>query len=169
MQCIKIIALATAFLAFVVAADEDLYTLDTSWKPQFPAGGHTFSGVGIATVKQGVTGVFVTQRGNSSLEPVVVMNAANGALLHSWGKECCIGVQKGTWGAHGIAVETLPSPMKSGDEYDEVRVWIDDFFNHTLTAYTAAGGKELFQLGTNGVAGRCEDAFLKVHSRGSPC
>jgi hypothetical protein len=138
-----------------VLADEVLYTLDTTWAPQFPVGGHTYSGVGVAKLKEGVTGVFVTQRGNSSLEPVLVMDAASGQLLHQWGKKCCIGNHgsDGGWGAHGIAVETLPAPMNIDDEYKSTRVYIEDFFDHTVTAYTAASGKQLFQMGTNGTAG----------------
>ena len=54
----------------------DLYELDSHWSPQLPPGAHTFSAVGISYPL-----VFITQRGNASLPPVLVINASTGALV----------------------------------------------------------------------------------------
>ena len=61
------------------------YTLDASWQPRFPAGAHTFSGVAVG--KHNSDELFVTQRGNTSLDPVLVLDRHHGALLRSWGSD----------------------------------------------------------------------------------
>lgn len=139
--------------------------LDNTWQPQFPIGAHTFSAVGIAYMRAGLPShppagslVFVTQRGNASIPPVLVMNATDGTLLDAWG-EADVGLDRitqpsaPTWGAHGLAIEECNYPCESdAGWYAFMRVYIDDFTNHTLTMYTG-NGKKLLQLGTNGIAG----------------
>lgn len=151
--------------ALPVAPKAELYSFDDSWKPRFPAGAHSFSAVGVAYMGASFPWdppkgslVYVTQRGNASIDPVLVMNATDGALVNSWGKEF-VGLDytktpsAPTWGAHGLAVENCNYPCESsGGWYAFMRVYVDDFTNHTLTAFTG-DGKKVLQLGTNGVAG----------------
>ena len=132
---------------------KDLFTYDSTFVPDFPIGGHTYSGVGVGN-PSGL--VFITQRGNSSVEPVQVFNKSTGAFLHGWGSESVgldhsVNPSSPTWGAHGIAVEECNWGC-GGEPYPNLRIWIDDFTNHTLTAYTALG-ERLLQMGTNGIAG----------------
>jgi len=163
MASLAVFLCAGISLGAALSADgrKDLYTLDTSWKPRFPSGAHTFSAVGVAhTLFPGSSStpiVFVTQRGNASLDPVLVMNATDGALLDSWGKDT-VGLDYSktppTWGAHGLATEECRYPCADAQAVDTdfMRVYVDDFTNHTLTMYTSEG-KMLMQLGQNGVAG----------------
>ena len=90
-----------ALVALVAAAATALpwsgvhYTLDKSWQPHFPEGGHTYSGVGVGHPGWGgssknsngedETLIFVTERGNSSVAPVLVFNE-KGENVASWGK-----------------------------------------------------------------------------------
>ena len=90
-----------ALVALVAAAATALpwsgvhYTLDKSWQPHFPEGGHTYSGVGVGHPGWGgssknsndedETLIFITQRGNSSVAPVLVFNE-KGENVASWGK-----------------------------------------------------------------------------------
>jgi len=143
-----------------------LYSLDKSWRPKFPQGSHTFSGVGIGRTAEyanqsAETKIFVTQRGNSSVAPVLVLNSI-GEVEAGWGK-AHIGLDKTnpaapTWGSHGIAVESCSFPCSGDVPITDafLRIWIDDFTNHTLTAFSTAG-KPLLQLGTNGEAGNGTD------------
>lgn len=57
-----------------------------------------------------------------------------------------------TWGSHGIAVEDCTYPCSPDSAFTNIRVWVDDFTNHTVTAFTADGDK-LLQMGTPGIAG----------------
>ena len=111
----------------------DLYKPDPSWSPQFPPGAHTFSAVAVHNRE-----VFVSQRGNVGIDPVVVLSKDDGTLLRSWGKDA-VATSNGTWGAHGLQV--------CGK-----KIWIDDFFGHTLRAFTPHG-QLLLTAGTVGIAG----------------
>ena len=76
-------------LALATAAP--LYTLDTTWNPSFPAGAHTFSAVGVfrtfgSTSSKRESIVYVTQRGNASIPPVLMLDAADGSLMGAWGE-----------------------------------------------------------------------------------
>ena len=130
----------------------DLYELDSHWSPQLPPGAHTFSAVGISYPL-----VFITQRGNASLPPVLVINASTGALVGAWGADAVARTTTAppTWGAHGVAVETCSSPCTSGSA-PTTRVFVEDFTGHTVTAFDS-DGRSLFQLGTPGVAGNGTD------------
>ena len=130
----------------------DLYELDSHWSPQLPPGAHTFSAVGISYPL-----VFITQRGNASLPPVLVINASTGALVGAWGADAVAHTTTApsTWGAHGVAVETCSSPCTSGSA-PTTRVFVEDFTGHTVTAFDS-DGRSLFQLGTPGVAGNGTD------------
>lgn len=154
-------AAATVVAAAVVAAVYAApltpgYTLDASWKPKFQAGGNTYSGVAIAARTSGNPLLFVTQRGNLSVAPVVVVDAFTGDFVTSWGtSEISHGGKSDQWGDHGVAVEECL--YECGDAQGvngaaKVRVWIEDFNNHTVTSYTA-GGKKLLAVGTDGTAG----------------
>jgi hypothetical protein len=150
-----VLLLAANHLITTATAVEDLYSLDTAWEPEFPVGSHTLSAVGVSG--PGATGcdpcptpsVFVTQRGNFSVPPVLVLNATTGELLTAWGS---LDIAPG--GAHGLALEC--SVSDSNNNYGCSRVWIEDFTNHTLTAFSPSG-KKLLQIGTPGVAGNGTD------------
>merc|ERR1719327_956614 len=59
------------------------YVQDRSWQPAFPSGSHTFSAVGVSRR----TGhVYVTQRGNVTMPPVLVLDSDTGALVKAWGE-----------------------------------------------------------------------------------
>ena len=45
----------------------------------------------------------------------------------------------GKAGAHGIKVQNSATPVLGTDKYPNVRVWIDDFTNHALYAFSGAG------------------------------
>lgn len=112
-------------VAMPLLATAQLYVPDTSWTPAFPVGGHTYSGVAVLRGR-----VYVTQRGNISLNPVYVLST-NGTLLSSFGSEA-IGTKTTsggttTWGAHGIAVDGITGQA--------VRIYINDFDAFTLTAF----------------------------------
>ena len=158
--------MAAVFLgAFGFSPVRPLYEFDATWKPQFPEGSHTLSGVGIShSFEVPAAGsppptslVYITQRGNTSVAPVLVLNGTTGALIRSWGQD---GVavdktipSKPTWGSHGIAVETCYWPCVSKEgELSDHRVYIEDFTGHTVRSYTPKG-KLLLSLGTPGVAG----------------
>ena len=135
------------------AASPPPYVFDAAWAPQFPAGSGSLSGVDVVQTGSGDTLVYVTQRGNLTLPPVMILTK-RGHLAHSWGlhHDQVAFTSKG-WGAHGIKVERLGSVVSAGDPIDpNIRVWIDDFTRHTLTAFSASGKKPL-ELGTPGVAG----------------
>lgn len=135
-------------------ASSPMYSFDASWKPQFPMGGNTYSGVSISA---GL--VYVTQRGNVSLPPVMVMNKTTGGYVRGFGQSD-VGIagnmSAGTWGSHGIVVEQCGYPCIPGGlgPIDEVftRVWVEDFTNYTVTAFSTRGRK-LFQVGTPGING----------------
>ena len=156
-------AIWLSLLALACAARKPNYQLDASWQPQFPVGGHTFSGVGTfhsafsTSSSNGL--VFVTQRGNASVAPVIVLDATTGEFYDSWGQKDVALDRTGshpTWGAHGIAIETCNWPNCGGDAPSKrtkgVRVYVEDFTKHTVTAFSGTG-KPLFVLGTPGVAG----------------
>ena len=127
--------------AVLIAEARSLYAIDPTWKPAFPEGSDVFSGVAVAE-KACVPGstageVYVTQRGNASINPVLVFDP-DGKLLRTWGNDALA-----FGGAHGIAVECLPSGSTTPAT---VRVWVDDFTNHTLTAFDPFG-RQLVQAG----------------------
>ena len=81
-----------------------------------------FSGV---TVHSGV--LFVTQRGNTSLDPVIALSTASGALHYTFGAHnIAQSPDKSTWGAHGIASAALANGT---------RIYVNDFNRYTLTAF----------------------------------
>ena len=126
----------------------DLYSLDNSWKPSFPVGSHMFSAVGVYKDQ-----LFVTQRGNASIPPVLVASVKDGEMVTSWGEhDVALANPGGTWGAHGLSIEACLDECAQGDPLPFVRVWIEDFTNHTVSAYSSRG-KRYIQLGTPGVAG----------------
>jgi hypothetical protein len=134
------------------AAASDLYRLDAAWSPQFPRGAHTFSAVGVYSDR-----LFVTQRGNSSLDPVLVSDTNTGKWLGSWGAtDVALALPGRTWGAHGLSVEACESECSPGDPLPHARIWIEDFTNHTVTSYSSMG-KKYEQLGSPGVAGNGTD------------
>ena len=134
------------------AAAEGLYHLDPTWSPSFPAGAHTFSAVGVFNNR-----LFVTQRGNSSIDPVLVASTASGFLVDTWGSDdVALALPGRTWGAHGLSVESGRDACSPGDPLPNARVWIEDFTNHTVTSYSSSGEK-YEQVGTPGVAGNGTD------------
>lgn len=157
---------AAGFIMFGIGASafarsSTLYTLDASWQPTFPAGAHQFSGVGIAAeppVGSGLSGslVYVTQRGDVTLDPVLVMNGTNGSLVRSWGKEHVAASTDAdpSWGAHGITVEACSWPCVQNANMADAwhRVYIEDFTGHTLRSFSSTG-EMLLSVGTPGVAG----------------
>ena len=101
-------------------------------------------------------------------EIFAVSRDLSGEVEAGWGK-AHIGLDKTnpaapTWGSHGIAVESCSFPCSGDVPITDafLRIWIDDFTNHTLTAFSTAG-KPLLQLGTNGEAGNGTDP-LQVHT-----
>ena len=130
---------------------ENLYSLDDTWSPSFPIGSHTFSAVGVARDR-----LFVTQRGNATLDPVVVLSTSSGRAIASWGSQTVALATAGTWGAHGLSVERCANECSPGDPLPRIRVWIEDFTNHTVTSYSSMG-KKYEQTGTPGVAGNGTD------------
>ena len=164
MRVVTLAAVLGGALAYSPA--RPLYEFDSTWRPQFPEGSHTLSGVGIthsfaipaAGSPPPSSIVYITQRGNVSVAPVLVLNGTTGALIRSWGQD---GVaidkttapSKPTWGSHGVAVETCRWPCVSKDgEIADHRVYIEDFTGHTVRSYSPTG-KLLLSLGTPGVAG----------------
>jgi len=126
-----------------------LFSLDPSWRPALPAGGHTYSAIGISRTGS----AFLTQRGNTSVPPVLVLDTKTGALTGGWGSTAVGIATKGnssTWGSHGVAVED------DGSGSGNVRVWVEDFTGHTVTAFTPTG-HVLAVVGTKGVAGNGTD------------
>ena len=141
-------------LLYATAVASAPYVFDAAWAPQFPAGSGSLSGVDVVQTGAGDTLVYVTQRGNLTLPPVIILSPRTGAVVSSWGLDHGqVAFTKDGWGAHGIKVERLRSVVSAGDPIDpNIRVWIDDFTRHTLTAFSATG-KKLLELGTPGVAG----------------
>jgi len=139
----------------VVAHSSPNYHLDTTWSPQFPHGTHTFSAVGVSYNKNDQKkNVYCTQRGNSTLQPVQVLSS-DGTFLSSWGAaDVAIATPGKTWGAHGLSIERCENNCDGGQSSSDpnLRVWIEDFTNHTVTAFTS-DGKKLLQVGTPGIAG----------------
>ena len=135
-------------VACFATEDYRKYSLDTTWQPQFPSGSDTFSAVGINADNH----IFVTQRGNASIPPVLELSYT-GALISSWGKHTvALDGKHNTWGAHGLAVEDCKWSCAPGDKLAKTRIWIEDFTNHTVTAFSS-NGTQLLQLGSPGVAG----------------
>jgi len=113
--------LSTSFLALVQIPE---YVLDTTWAPAFPPGAHTFSGVAVQYGR-----LYVTQRGNTSLEPILLLNTTDGRMQTSFGSSE-IGISKSTpptWGAHGIATTYV--------ENVDTRVYINDFTSFMLWGF----------------------------------
>ena len=113
--------LSTSFLAMAQIPE---YVLDTTWAPVFPPGAHTFSGVAVQYGR-----LYVTQRGNTSLEPILVLNTTDGRMQTSFGSSE-IGISKSTpptWGAHGIATTYV--------ENVDTRVYINDFSSFMLWGF----------------------------------
>lgn len=102
-----------------------LYAADATWSPAFPAGSHTFSAVAVHNGE-----VYISQRGNTTLEPILVLSAVTGKLHRSWGSTY-VATSGGTWGAHGLQVDP------------HGRVWIDDFWAHALIAFDSNGSRLL--------------------------
>jgi len=107
-----LLALSPLALALALGCRASLYAPDATFAPQWPAGSHKFSAVGVGSVagRHGRAGaiLFVTQRGNASIPPVLVLNATTGALLDSWGEDS-VALDRSTpsaptWGAHGNRV-----------------------------------------------------------------
>ena len=135
----------TTFLTAAVATD--LYHLDTTFVPQFPPGTHTFSAVGV--YKQNL---YVTQRGNASIPPVLTLSTTDGTSLSPpFGADYLA-----PGGAHGIAVEICNYACAPADPLPFLRLWVEDFTNHTLTALTSQGDL-IVQIGTPGFAGNSTD------------
>ena len=133
--------LAVLFAATVHA---QIYYQDRTWAPAFPTGANMFSGV---AVHDGM--LYVTQRGNTSIDPVLVMSTKSGALQGTFGSADVGTSPDGkTWGAHGIGVAGIPSGT---------RVFINDFNKYVLTAFDSSAESTPFtkslQLGTPGVQG----------------
>ena len=120
-----------------------LYALDKSWQPRFPDGAHTFSAVAVSPSGA----VYVSQRGNTSISPILVLDR-NGTLLRSWGaKNIATRTAQSTetWGAHGVFADR---DVAGGPD----RVWVCDFFAHALVAFDGHGTRQL-TIGTPGIAG----------------
>ena len=126
------------FVRFPPSPPPPLYAADPTWQPQFPIGSDMFSAVAISDGGE----VFVSQRGNISIDPILVFNT-DGELLRSWGKDG-VAEDGSTWGGHGLQVERTGSAS--------YRVWIDDFYAHVLRAFDA-DGKLLLTAGTPGLEG----------------
>jgi hypothetical protein len=109
-----------------------VYAPDPTWMPSFPAGTHTFSAV---AVHEG--SVFVSQRGNLTVDPILMLSSDTGRVLTSWGSNGDVAARGGTWGSHGLQVDA------SG------RIWVDDFFAGTLSAFDG-DGKRLLVASTLG-------------------
>lgn len=134
-----------------------LYTLDASWKPAFPAGSHSFSGVAPCTAHCGDPDdplVLVTQRGNTTLDPIIAVSQRTGEFRYSFGKKD-VAVAAGpapSWGAHGIGVVANDGYGAHG-----VRVYINDFNKFTLTAFDRVAPdfepRVALTVGTPGAAG----------------
>eukprot|EP00038_Savillea_parva_P003566 m.127483 g.127483 ORF g.127483 m.127483 type:complete len:377 (+) comp11211_c1_seq4:26-1156(+) len=142
--------------AAVVPRAANLFSFDATWKPQLPVGGHTYSGVGIANNGR----AYLTQRGNTSVAPVIVLDTASGQQVGAWGMGnvgiANPGSPNATWGSHGIAVENCDVDCSPSSSSQTVRVWVEDFTNHVVTAFTAEG-QEIVQVGQKGVAGNGTD------------
>ena len=137
------------------SAPPPLYYLDATWSPQLPLGAHAFSAVALGRSSDAV---YVAQRGNVSIDPILVLSSEDGTLLRTWGLDAISsgaianstvtgsgpGSSPATWGAHGLAAERVDG----GGE----RLWVDDFFAHTLSAFDA-NGTRLLTVGTPGTAG----------------
>ena len=144
--------------AHAVVAGLPTWTLDTSWQPKWPVGAHTLSGVGVSHYHDEPM-VWVTQRGNASVAPVLLLNGTNGALIRSWGQDA-VGLDRSgatpTWGSHGITVEECNYDCARGypdkSPWRSTRIYIEDFTNHTVTGMNA-DGKSMFVMGTPGTAG----------------
>ena len=133
-------------------AAADLYHLDATWSPRFPAGAHTFSAVGVYDDR-----LFVTQRGNSSIDPVIVVSTTKGGLVGQWGSDdIALAFPGKTWGAHGLSIEACESECSPGDPLPSARIWIEDFTNHTVTSFSSTGVK-YEQAGTPGFPGNGTD------------
>ena len=140
-------------LSTFAAATTPLYHLDTTFHPKFPLGSNTFSAVGVYR-----DSLFVTQRGNATLPPVLHLSTQTGAFVSSWGEhDVALAKPGNTWGAHGLSIEDCHYPCADGSSHQPfVRVWIEDFTNHTMTAFSFEGQK-LLQLGTPGQNGTGTD------------
>eukprot|EP00949_MAST-11_sp_MAST-11-sp1_P004177 g4177.t1 len=128
--------------------DQPIYKRDVEWEPQFLKGSNMFSAVGVFGDR-----LFVTQRGNASLPPVQVVSREHGRWIAGWGSEdIAVAVPGDTWGAHGLSIESCGYACSPGDAYPSARIWIEDFTNYTVKAFTTAGAKQIV-LGTPGVPG----------------
>ena len=91
--------------------------------------------------------IYVSQRGNTSISPILVLDR-NGTLLRSWGaKNIATRTAQSTktWGAHGVFADR---DVAGGPD----RVWVCDFFAHALVAFDDHGIQQL-TIGTPGIAG----------------
>ena len=148
LQPVLLLFCTCSSLATTAGKNLDMYSLDTTWSPEFPIGAHTFSAVGVYRDQ-----LFVTQRGNSSIPPVLRLSATSGEFLASWGEQDVALARPGnTWGAHGLSIERCNYPCVDNDIFPSLRVWIEDFTNHTVTSFSSSG-KKILQIGTPGVAG----------------
>lgn len=139
-------------------ASADHYVPDDTWQPAWPMASGQLSGVDVAHAG-GKTLVYVTQRENPAAPQVLILDAATGEQATSFEGEGWIA----PGGAHGIKVEeAVPGapPLVPADDFPNLRVWVDDFTNHTLTAFSGNGAK-LLQIGTPGIAGNGTGAGLQ--------
>ena len=150
------------------------YALDVTWRPQLPTGTHLISAVGVA--HHGAHGapwnrpltsvVYVSQRGNTSLPPLLALNATDGTMLFGFG-EAHVGRRDGaraTWGAHGVVVETCSYACVPGAAYhSSVRLYVQDLIAHTLVGF-GGDGTHLFTVGTPGRAGNGTMPILQFGS-----
>jgi hypothetical protein len=166
---------SSLLLASSTLVSTTVYEFDSDWNPAFPAGGHTFSGVAIYEALHEARSdppdtsfVYVTQRGNASLDPVVVLNGTDGSFVRSWGKKDVAldktTPDKPTWGAHGIAIEHCTYHCV-GDEDPYIgsfRVYVEDFTGFTVRSFSATG-KLVRSLGTPGLPGNGTDPIQFDH------
>ena len=97
---------------------------------------------------------YVSQRGNTSLQPLLALNATDGSLLRTFGG-AYVGRDSAnaTWGAHGLTVETCSYACVPGaGYYASVRLYVQDFDAHTFIGF-GGDGAHLFTAGTPGRAG----------------
>ena len=97
---------------------------------------------------------YVSQRGNTSLQPLLALNATDGSLIRTFGG-AYVGRDSAnaTWGAHGLIVETCSYACVPGAGYHaSVRLYVQDFDAHTFIGF-GGDGAHLFTAGTPGRAG----------------
>lgn len=114
-----------------LGASEDLYAFDDSWQPAWPMASGQLSGVDVAHADD-KTLVYVTQRENPGAPQVLILDAATGEQIANF--EGLDWLAAG--GAHGINVEESPDEIAPADAWPHLRVWVEDFTNHTLAVFS---------------------------------